>query len=104
MGRLEWVESGGRAGRKERSGSIGEAAAMVDVEARRWEWDFFIFIFFYLYFFGWGVAVWGDWDALGVGLGPCLVHSKKAKSFQDFPSHRILRHMHEILNIDENKN
>ena len=26
------------------------------------------------------------------------------KSFEDFPSHRILRHMHEALNIDENKN
>ena len=29
---------------------------------------------------------------------------KKAKSFQDFSSHRILRHMHEALNIDESKN
>ena len=29
---------------------------------------------------------------------------QKAKSFQDFPSHRILRHMHEALNIDESKN
>jgi hypothetical protein len=29
---------------------------------------------------------------------------QKAKSFQDFPSHRILRHMHGVLNIDENKN
>jgi len=26
------------------------------------------------------------------------------KSFQDFPSHQILRHMYEALNIDENKN
>jgi len=26
------------------------------------------------------------------------------KIFQDSPSHRILRHMHEVLNIDENKN
>jgi len=31
---------------------------------------------------------------------PCLV----SKIFQDSPSHRILRHMHEALNIDENKN
>jgi hypothetical protein len=29
---------------------------------------------------------------------------QKPKSFQDFPSHRILRHMHGVLNIDENKN
>ena len=28
----------------------------------------------------------------------------KPKSFQDFPSHRILWHMHETLNINENKN
>jgi len=26
------------------------------------------------------------------------------QNFQDFSSHRILRHMHETLNIDENKN
>jgi len=31
---------------------------------------------------------------------PCLV----PKIFQDSPSHRILRHLHEALNIDENKN
>jgi len=30
----------------------------------------------------------------------CLV----SKKFQDSPSHRILRHMHKILNLDENKN
>jgi len=29
---------------------------------------------------------------------------QKPKSFQDSPSHRIFRHMHETLNIDENKN
>jgi len=29
---------------------------------------------------------------------------RKPKSFQDSPSHRILWHMHETLNIDENKN
>ena len=29
---------------------------------------------------------------------------QKAKSFQDSPSHRILWHMHEALNIDESKN
>jgi len=29
---------------------------------------------------------------------------QKAKSFQDSPSHRILRHMHEALNIDKSKN
>jgi len=29
---------------------------------------------------------------------------QKTKTFQDSPSHRILRHMHGALNIDENKN
>ena len=29
---------------------------------------------------------------------------RNLKSFQNFLSHRILRHMHEALNIDENKN
>jgi len=29
---------------------------------------------------------------------------QKAKSFQDSPSHRILWHIHEALNIDESKN
>ena len=29
---------------------------------------------------------------------------QKAKGFQDSPSHRILWHMHEALNIDESKN
>ena len=33
-------------------------------------------------------------------LRPCLV----PKIFQNSPSHRILWHMHEALNIDENKN
>jgi len=33
-------------------------------------------------------------------LRPCLV----SKNFQDSPSHRIFIHMHEVLNIDENKN
>jgi len=28
----------------------------------------------------------------------------KTKIFQDFPSHRIFRRMHGVLNIDENKN
>jgi len=36
----------------------------------------------------------------GSKLRPCLV----SKKFQDSPSHRILRHMHEALNIDKNKN
>jgi len=31
---------------------------------------------------------------------PCLV----PKKIQDSPSHRILRHMHRVLNFDENKN
>jgi len=29
---------------------------------------------------------------------------QRPKTFQDFSSHRILRHMHGALNIDENKN
>jgi hypothetical protein len=29
---------------------------------------------------------------------------QKPKNFQDFPSHRIFRYMHGVLNIDENKN
>jgi len=29
---------------------------------------------------------------------------QKAKSFQDFLSNQILRHMHRVLNKDENKN
>ena len=33
---------------------------------------------------------------------PCLVHLKNQKLFN--LSHRILRHMHGALNIDENKN
>jgi hypothetical protein len=36
----------------------------------------------------------------GKELRPCLVSKKN----QNFPSHRILRHMHGALNIDENKN
>jgi hypothetical protein len=35
---------------------------------------------------------------------PCLVDPKKPKTFQDFPSHRIFKHMHGALNIDKNKN
>jgi hypothetical protein len=30
--------------------------------------------------------------------------SQKPKIFKDFPSHRIFKRMHEVLNIDENKN
>jgi len=33
-------------------------------------------------------------------LRPCLL----SKIFQNSPSHRILQHMHETLNINENKN
>jgi len=36
----------------------------------------------------------------GLELRPRLV----PKIFQDSPSHRILRHIHKTLNIDENKN
>jgi len=34
-------------------------------------------------------------------LRSCLVH---LKNFQDSLSHRILGHMHEVLDIDKNKN
>jgi hypothetical protein len=43
-----------------------------------------------------------QYSCVGV-LRPCLVHPK-TKNYQDSLSHRILRHMHETLNIDENKN
>jgi hypothetical protein len=36
-------------------------------------------------------------------LRPCLVFIKIQKVFQDFPSNQIFRHIHEVLNIDENK-
>ena len=38
--------------------------------------------------------------------GRIQMHSslRKPKNFQNSPSYRILYHMHEILNIDENKN
>jgi len=36
-------------------------------------------------------------------LRPCLVHLEIKKN-QDSPSHQILWHMYETLNIDENKN
>jgi len=42
---------------------------------------------------------------LGGGCTGALFSSpSKSKSFQDSPSHRILWHMYETLNIDENKN
>ena len=39
----------------------------------------------------------------GYKLRPCLVHLKNQKLFQNFPSHRILQHIYEALNIDESK-
>ena len=36
-------------------------------------------------------------------LRPCL-DTPKNKTLQDSPSHRILRHMHEVLNIDKKNN
>jgi len=36
---------------------------------------------------------------------PCGVQNVMAlQNFSDSPSHRIFRHMHEVLNIDKNKN
>jgi len=37
-------------------------------------------------------------------VGDSLSSQKLLKNFQDFPSHRILGHIHEALNIDKNKN
>jgi len=48
-----------------------------------------------------------DKDEIGerIELSWALFSStRKPKNFQDFPSHRIFQHMHETLNIDENKN
>ena len=44
----------------------------------------------------------GRWlHGKGGCLRPCLVHKKICKIFLYSPSHRILRHMHEALNIDK---
>jgi len=37
-------------------------------------------------------------------IRPCLISKKFCKIFSDSLSHRIFRRMHEVLNIDENKN
>jgi len=42
-------------------------------------------------FFGWGTK-------------QGLSFQKNLQNFSDYPSHRIFRRMHEVLNIDENKN
>ena len=40
-----------------------------------------------------------------LALSRALFTSQKIlQNFSDSPSHRIFRHMHEILNIDKNKN
>ena len=36
-------------------------------------------------------------------LHALFTSTPKPKIFQDFPSHRIFRHMHEVLNIDGKK-
>ena len=46
-------------------------------------------------------AAWTDGGEVDKAL---FSSPRNTKSFQDSPSHRILRHMHEALNIDENKN
>jgi len=35
---------------------------------------------------------------------PASLRPQKPKTLQDSPSHRILRHMYRVLNIDKNKN
>jgi len=45
-----------------------------------------------------------DFTTDGASLSMLFRSHQNLKSFQDFPSHRILRYMHEALNIDENKN
>jgi len=38
------------------------------------------------------------------GLKALFSYSKILQNFSDSPSHRIFRRMHEVLNIDKNKN
>ena len=40
----------------------------------------------------------------GVCTKALFSSQKILQSFSDSPSHRIFRHMHEVLNIDKNKN
>jgi len=49
-------------------------------------------------------VLWASEFRLRVATWALFSSCQKPKSFQDFPSHRILRHIHEILNIDKNKN
>ena len=51
----------------------------------------------YLVFNQSGYSIWFSIKAL-------FSSPRNSKIFEDSLSHRILRHMHEILNIDENKN
>ena len=37
-------------------------------------------------------------------LSPCLVREKFSRKVLQYPSHRILRYVHGVLNVDENKN
>jgi len=41
---------------------------------------------------------------MNVNLLPLFSSPQKSKTFQDSPLHRILGHMHNALDIDENKN
>jgi len=54
------------------------------------------------------VGFWTRWFFFGVCtmlLAKVLFSSQqKFKKIQNFPSHQILRHMHEALNINKNKN
>ena len=49
-----------------------------------------------------------EWDGKGEQLNKftwALFTSQKIlQNFSDFPSHQIFKRMHEVLNIDENKN
>ena len=48
---------------------------------------------------------WMDgWVGWTLSLARLFTFTPKPKIFQDFPSHRIFKHMHEVLNIDGNKN
>jgi len=48
--------------------------------------------------------VFGFYEIKGTENRALFSSPRNPKNFQDSPSHRILRHMHEALNIDENKN
>jgi hypothetical protein len=51
----------------------------------------------------WCVPVW-VWGYPAMGQSVALFSLKKLQNFLDFSSHRVLKYMHGVLNIDEYKN